>query len=151
MSGADGPAAVAPALRPATVDDVPAVLAFWRAAAEDRHRPADTAAALGALLARDPDALILAWAGVELVGTVIAGWDGWRCRLYRLAVAPGYRGRGLARTLVEAAEQRFRAFGGTRVDALVLDDNTLAEPAWRAFGYEPRPEWARWSRSLSAD
>lgn len=50
MSGADGRAAVASALRPATVDDVPAVLAFWRLAAEDRHRPADTAAALGVCL-----------------------------------------------------------------------------------------------------
>ena len=36
----------------------------------------------------------------RVVGTVIAGWDGWRAHLYRLAVAPDLRGRGIARQLL---------------------------------------------------
>lgn len=134
-------------LRPAIATDVPAVLDFWRIGAEDAHRPADTAAAIEALLGRDPGALILAEAP-ELVGTVIAGWDGWRCHVYRLAVAPDRRGQGLGRLLIRAAEERFAAFGGTRVDAMVLDDNTLAHHAWRSAGYARQAEWSRWVRPL---
>jgi ribosomal protein S18 acetylase RimI-like enzyme len=135
-------------LRAADAQEMSAVLAFWRVAAEDRHRPADTAGAVAALHLRDPDALILAVDGAEIVGTVIAGWDGWRCRLYRLAVAPGRRRTGIGRALVAAAEERFRALGGTRVDAMVLDDNEQAHRIWRACGYRPQGEWSRWIKPL---
>jgi ribosomal protein S18 acetylase RimI-like enzyme len=128
--------------------DVPDVLALWQAAAEDAHRPPDTAEAVQALIARDPEALILAVEDGVLVGSVIAGWDGWRCHLYRLAVSPAHRRRGIARMLIAAAEKRFREFGGTRVDAMVLDDNGLAHEAWEAYGYRAQPEWSRWVKPL---
>ncbi|GAB3796870.1 GNAT family N-acetyltransferase [Micromonospora zhanjiangensis] len=135
-------------LRGATSDDVRAVLELWAVAAEDAHRPPDSAAALRALLARDPDALILAVEQDIIVGTVIAGWDGWRCHLYRLAVAPDRRRTGIGRMLVRAAEERFVALGGTRVDAMVLDENELAHHAWRAAGYTRQEEWSRWVKPL---
>jgi ribosomal protein S18 acetylase RimI-like enzyme len=136
-------------LRAAEAADVAAVLAFWREAAEDAHRPADGADAIRALIARDPGALILAEDLDDvLVGTVIAGWDGWRCHLYRLAVSPARRRLGIGRRLIDAAEQRFRTLGGTRADAMVLRENTLAQGAWRAAGYAPQAEWERWVNPL---
>lgn len=137
-------------LRSATLDDVQLVLDLWRAAAENAHRPADSASALRDLLVRDPDALILAVEGDAIVGTVIAGWDGWRCHVYRLAVAPDRRRMGIGRMLVQAAEERFIGCGGTRSDAMVLDENELAHRAWRAAGYAPQPEWSRWTKPLPA-
>lgn len=138
-------------LRPASVSDIRDVLAFWREAAEDAHRPADSAEAVDALIARDPQALILAVDGARLIGTIIAGWDGWRCHLYRLAVAPTHRRQGIGRVLIEAAERRFRNLSGSRADAMVLDENDQAHHAWRAHGYEPQAEWSRWIKPLSAD
>ncbi|ACU76084.1 GCN5-related N-acetyltransferase [Catenulispora acidiphila DSM 44928] len=140
----------APELRPATSADLAAVLAFWQVAAEDAHRPADSVRAVEALVARDPEALILAVDADsgELVGTVVAGWDGWRCHLYRLAVHPDRRRAGIGRLLVDAAEARFRALGGARADAMVLDENELAHRAWRAGGYAPQGEWSRWVKPL---
>jgi ribosomal protein S18 acetylase RimI-like enzyme len=85
-----------------------------------------------------------------LVGTVIAGWDGWRCHLYRLAVSPTHRGQGIGRLLVDAAEQRFRELGGNRIDAMVLDDNRAAHEFWRACGYVAQPEWSRWIKPIAA-
>ncbi|NEE56178.1 GNAT family N-acetyltransferase, partial [Streptomyces sp. SID8455] len=58
------------------------------------------------LVERDPDALILAERDGTLVGTVIAGFDGWRCHLYRLAVHPEQRRRGVGGALLAAAEER---------------------------------------------
>jgi ribosomal protein S18 acetylase RimI-like enzyme len=135
-------------LRSAEAHDLPAVLAFWRIAAVDRHRPADTTGAVATLHLRDPDALILAVDGNDIVGTVIAGWDGWRCHLYRLAVAPDRRREGIGRALVTAAEDRFRILGGGRVDAMVLDDNADAHRIWQACGYRRQGEWSRWVKPL---
>jgi len=135
-------------LRTANATDVPALLAFWRVAAEDSHRPVDTPAALAALHLRDPEALILAVDGNEIVGTVIAGWDGWRCHLYRLAVRPTRRREGIGKAMIAAAEERFRILGGTRVDAMVLDDNGRAHGIWAANGYHRQEEWSRWIKPL---
>ncbi|MEU4559184.1 GNAT family N-acetyltransferase [Actinoplanes sp. NPDC023936] len=136
-------------LRPAHVGELPRVLAFWQAAAENGSRPVDTLAAVEALVARDPSALIIADDGGEIVGTVIAGWDGWRCHLYRLAVAPWRRREGIGGRLIAAAEERFRELGGTRVDAMVLDDNATAHGIWAARGYRQQGEWSRWVKPLA--
>ena len=136
--------------RTATAEDIPALLDFWRTAAENAARPQDSAATLENLLERDPDALILALDPTDgqIVGSVIAGFDGWRCHLYRLAVAPDHRRQGIATTLIDHAEARFRALGGTRSDAMVLDENVSAQSAWWARGYRLQEEWSRWVRPL---
>lgn len=135
-------------LRPATPDDVPAVLAFWKIAAEDTNRGGDDTAAVTALIARDPEALQLAVVDGEIVGSLVAGFDGWRCHLYRFAVHPARRRQGIGARLLSAAEERFRGLGGHRADAMVLQDNTLAHHAWAAAGYAPQNDWRRWVKSL---
>ncbi|MDT0268074.1 GNAT family N-acetyltransferase [Streptomyces sp. DSM 44915] len=134
-------------VRPAEVADVERVLAFWRRAAEGTSVSDDVPGVAG-LVARDPGALLLAESAGELVGTVIAGFDGWRCHLYRLAVAPERRRQGVATVLLDAAERRFVALGGRRADAMVLRRNTLAGHAWSANGYGPQAEWERWVKPL---
>jgi ribosomal protein S18 acetylase RimI-like enzyme len=135
-------------LRHANADDVPAVLDFWKRSAEDTNRVGDDAAAVHALIERDPEALLLAVDGGEIVGSLVAGFDGWRCHLYRFAVRPDRRRRGIGAALLDAAEERFRAFGGRRADAMVLDDNHLAHRAWAAAGYAAQPDWRRWVKGL---
>jgi ribosomal protein S18 acetylase RimI-like enzyme len=136
-------------LRAAGPADVAALLAFWLVAGEptDRH---DTHAAVARLVAHDPDAVILADDGGEIVGSVVAGWDGWRCHLYRLAVHPERRRQGIATALLAAAEERFVAVGGRRADAMVLDDNALGAGAWAAAGYARQEHWSRWVKPLPA-
>ena len=128
--------------------DVDALLDLWRDAAENDGRPGDTHAAVLALLSRDPDALILAEHQGELIGSVIAGWDGWRYHLYRLAVRPRWRRRGVATALLSAAEERFKALGASRVDAMVLARNDLGQRVWQARGYYEQADWRRWVRVI---
>jgi ribosomal protein S18 acetylase RimI-like enzyme len=130
-------------IRTAGPADAVAVLDFWRDAAEGTSITDDTAG-VTALVTRDPEALIVAELNGELVGTVIAGYDGWRCSLYRLAVAPAHRRRGIGGALLEAAERRFTAVGGRRGDAMVLEANERAHRAWAAAGYHREDHWRRW-------
>jgi ribosomal protein S18 acetylase RimI-like enzyme len=135
-------------LRSATIDDVDGLLAMWQEAAENTGRPTDTRQAVTALLSRDPEALILAEQDGVLIGSVIAGWDGWRCHLYRLAVRPGMRRKGVASALLGAAEDRFKRVGASRADAMVLGDNDLGQNLWRASGYRKQDDWRRWVKTL---
>lgn len=115
-------------------DDIPAVLDLWQEAAEPTST--DSAEALTGLLERDPGALIVAEAGNRIVGSVIAGWDGWRGSVYRLAVAPGHRRDGLGRSLLRAAEDRLADLGARRQHAIVVGTNARAVAFWRASGWE---------------
>jgi ribosomal protein S18 acetylase RimI-like enzyme len=135
-------------IRAATVADVTALLTLWDIAAENARRARDTLEALTAMIEYDSDAVILAEQDGELVGSVIAGWDGWRGRVYRLAVSPACRRQGVATALLQAAEERFRVLGAARVDAMVLDGNTPGQSFWRAGGYSEHDNWRRWVKWL---
>jgi ribosomal protein S18 acetylase RimI-like enzyme len=144
MSGMRGTVLAALRIRHAQDTDTEALLAFWAEAGENHSRPTDGAELIEALLARDPESLVVADADGRIVGTVIAGWDGWRAHLYRLAVAPDLRGHGIARLLMDRAEARLRALGAIRFDAMVLNENAAGAAAWTAMGYRPQEEWTRW-------
>lgn len=135
-------------IRPARPDEAGTVLAFWAEAAEGTS-VSDDLDGVRALIGRDPDALLLALDGPDLVGTVIAGFDGWRCHLYRLAVAPDRRRQGIGTMLLEAAHRRFESLGGRRADAMVLERNETGRHAWSAAGYVREEHWRRWIRPLA--
>lgn len=135
-------------IRPALPSDAEAVLGFWEAAAEGTSI-SDDVEGVRRLIERDPEALLLAESQGALVGTVIAGWDGWRASLYRLAVHPSHRRRGISKALLAAAEERFVKLGGRRGDAMVLQANERAQHAWAAAGYRREEQWRRWTKPLA--
>jgi 8-oxo-dGTP pyrophosphatase MutT (NUDIX family)/N-acetylglutamate synthase-like GNAT family acetyltransferase len=136
-----------PVFGPATPEDVPALIAFWAEAGENDGRPTDRPEAVARLLARDPDALIVARVDGRIVGTVIAGYDGWRAHLYRLAVAPDQRRRGIGRELLRRGEERLSAFGAARFDAMVLEHNEVGRSLWSSLGFTEQLDWRRWVRT----
>jgi ribosomal protein S18 acetylase RimI-like enzyme len=134
-------------IRPARADEAVAVLEFWRVAAEGTSI-SDDPDGVRTLIERDPAALLLAVDGERIVGTVIAGFDGWRCHLYRLAVDPELRRRGIGSALLDAAHRRFESCGGRRADAMVLERNETGQSTWNAAGYRREDHWRRWVKPL---
>ena len=134
-------------IRTGTEADVAGVLALWRAA-EALPTVTDGKAGLQALLAHDPEALLVAARDGELVGSLIAAWDGWRGSFYRLAVHPASRRRGVGTTLIRAGERRLVGLGARRLTAIVAEDERHAAGLWEAVGYERQADRARFVRNL---
>jgi len=143
---------LAVAIRPANRDEIGAILDLWRRA-EAIPSETDTAADLTHLLRHEHDALLVAVADGRIVGTVIATWDGWRAGLWRLAVLPEWRRRGVARTLVADAERRLRAKGARRISVLAESNDPRAMAFWQArtdMGYVPDAGARRYVKMLRA-
>lgn len=145
MSASEGGTEIS--IRPATTADVSDVLDLW-SQAEAQPSATDDVAGVDALIARDGHALLIAEGPSGMVGTLIAAFDGWRGNLYRLAVHPAWRRRGVARRLVEEGERRLRERGARRITALVAHEQDGACEFWVAVGYERDPHTDRSVKSL---
>jgi len=140
-------------IRPARPDELEDVLRLWRHA-DAVPTKTDDLEGLGVLLARDPGALLVAeltdsGRGDEtggLVGTAICAFDGWRGAVYRLAVLPAARRKGVARLLVEAAAERLDGLGAGRSGAIVHRSDPQAVAFWRSTGWEEQDDWLRFAR-----
>src|SRR4051794_11073588 len=135
-------------IRAATAGDVPAVLALWARARSANASTPDTPESVERLLATDPGALLVAEREGAIVGALIAAWDGWRGGMYRLAVDPDHRRRGIALALVGAGEARLADCGARRITALVAREDADAVALWAAAGYAHDLTIARFVRSL---
>ncbi|HET7445667.1 MAG TPA: GNAT family N-acetyltransferase [Solirubrobacterales bacterium] len=135
-------------IRTASVADLPAVLGLWSQERSGHASVADRREAVELLLERDPDALLVAEVEDEIVAALIAAWDGWRGNMYRLAVRPDRRRRGIGRALVRAGEESLRRRGAVRVTALVAFEDEVAGGFWDAAGYPPDQAIGRRVRNL---
>jgi ribosomal protein S18 acetylase RimI-like enzyme len=134
-------------IRPARDDELSAVLRLWQEA--DVTPPSVTDSIEGLLrLTKAPGGILLvATIDDRIVGSVIGGWDGWRGNIYRLAVTPEYRRRGVARQLVEEISSALFDKGADRLSALVEHEHPWAIGFWeslRDLGYENDPRFARY-------
>ena len=128
-------------------EDCPAVLDLWRRA-EAIPSQTDTLDDLQRLVDEHGGLFLVAEEAERLVGTIIAGWDGWRGNMYRLAVLPEFRRRGIARFLVAEAERRLRAKGACRITALVVKSGEEAMAFWQAIGYDHDQRMVRYVKTL---
>lgn len=130
--------------RLAKFGDIEPLLEFWDAHAEHNARPADDAVSLNLLINTDPSSLMLALDNGAIIGSVIAGRDGWRASIYRLAVHPDFRGQGVGRELLSKATIRLREPGARRIGAVVLDENALGQKFWSGVVFHKQLERSRW-------
>jgi GNAT superfamily N-acetyltransferase len=121
--------------RSCTPEDIDHVLELWNVGAHGGST--NSASALETRLVRDREIFLLAWDEHTLAASLIGGWDGWRANMYRLAVRPEYRRRGIATELVRRVEKVLLGLGAVRVYALAVLESPEAKPFWTALGYEP--------------
>ena len=121
-------------IRAATMDDMPALIELWTVAGLT-FRPGDVPAELQAVLARDPELVLLADDGQLLAAAVLGTFDGRRGWVNRLATRPGQRGRGYATALLAELERRLAAKGCRKVNLLIEMGNQPATRFYEQNGY----------------
>lgn len=132
-------------IRTAKRADLVAVLRLWDAAEAERSHT-DDIDGLSRLLDRDPGAIVVAEVEGQIIGSIIAGWDGWRGSIYRLAVHPDHRRRGLAQRLLSEAERRLADLGARRLQAIVVESDARATGFWRASDWSEQVARLRFVR-----
>lgn len=119
--------------RPATLPDLPALLALEALFPGDRL----SARSLRRLL-RSPSACLRVVDGADGLagsGVLLTRAGSSVGRIYSLVIAPGARGRGLARALVAALEDEARRRGCARMRLEVRVDNAAARALYNALDY----------------
>lgn len=105
--------------------------------------------------------VILAFVDDDPAGIAICveGFSSFACKpilnIHDMAVMPKYRGRGLSRALLAKAQEIAVQLGSCKLTLEVLEGNTIAQSAYRAFGfdgYELLPAMGKalfWQKKLS--
>ena len=110
-------------IEPCSKDDLAGIDALWREAFADdepRHR---AVAAVPAKLAFQPELFLVAREEGRVIGSIVAGYDGYRGHINRVAVLEAHRGRGVGAALVRAAEARLSALGCTKINLQIRAAN----------------------------
>lgn len=75
----------------------------------------------------------------NIVGTIMAGYDGHRGWLYSVAVDPSMRLNGLGSSLVRHAEKALADLGCMKVNLQLLDTNEATAAFYQSIGYSVEP------------
>ena len=71
----------------------------------------------------------------DVVGTVMAGYDGHRGWIYSLAVHPAHRMQGIGSALLALAERRLSSLGCLKINLQILEGNETVQRFYEANGY----------------
>ncbi len=72
----------------------------------------------------------------NVIGTVMAGYDGHRGWIYSIAVSPNYRKRGLGSTLLSFAEEKLSEKGCMKINLQIMEGNEPVEAFYLSNGYQ---------------
>jgi ribosomal protein S18 acetylase RimI-like enzyme len=123
-----------PAIRPFAPADEAAVVALWEAAGltrpwNDPHKD------IARKLRVQPEWFLVAALDGEIVGTVMAGYDGHRGWINYLAVTSASRRTGVGRALMSEVERVLGEAGCPKVNMQIRGTNNAAVGFYRALGY----------------
>jgi ribosomal protein S18 acetylase RimI-like enzyme len=127
------------AIRRFDLADFSGVEALWSACFPNDPPHNRAAVAIPQKLAFQPELFWVAMAGEQVVGSIMAGYDGHRGWLYSVAVLPGEQRHGLGTRLVETAEAALRALGCTKVNLQVRETNRAVTSFYARLGYAEEP------------
>lgn len=129
-------------IRPLTPADYPGVHRLWSSVKGLKLGDADTAEAVGRFLRQNPGFSAVAVDPDEvIIGAVLCGHNGREACLYHLAVAEGWRRRGIGRGLAEYCQSRLAEAGIRRCKVFVYTENNEGNAYWAGTGWIDPRDW----------
>ena len=116
-------------------DDFDGVSNLWRECLPAKDPWNETKSTVWRQQCQQPHGFFVGRVANTIVATCIAGYDGIRGWLYRLAVSPSHRGHGFGRQIVEHAEQYLSRLGCPKVNLQVRSGNEAAVQFYESIGY----------------
>lgn len=115
------------------------VIALWRLAFGEQtgHRAPELS--IDNKLSVADGLFFVALQGDQVVGTVMAGYDGHRGWLYSVAVHPEHRKQGIGADLVRHAEHSLLAKGCPKINLQVVSANAAVTAFYESLGYSVEP------------
>ncbi len=124
------------AIRPYRQSDGPAVAALWRKVFPDSPSWNHPETDIRRKLAVQRELFLVAVHRTELLGTVMAGYDGHRGWVHYVAVSPRHRRQGIGAALMRGVEERLAALGCPKLNLQVRASNDDVILFYRSLGYD---------------
>ena len=118
-----------------TYDRFDGVRALWEEAFPNDPLWNRASVAIPAKLSVQPELLLVALRGDQVVGSVMAGYDGHRGWLYAVAVLGAFQRQGIGHQLVHEAEKRLAALGCGKINLQVRTSNEAVIEFYHRLGY----------------
>ena len=115
------------------------VKALWAEAFPNDAPWNAAAAAIAEKLRFQPELMLVALDGERVCGSVMAGYEGHRGWISRIAVSQSHRGRGVGSELLAEAERRLAALGCVKVNLQVVEANAEVVAFYQSAGYAVEP------------
>ena len=116
--------------------DREAVRNIWREQLIQNQPYHDIDISIDRKMAYQPELFFVGELDNQVVGTVMAGYDGHRGWLYAVAVDERYKRRGIARALVAHAEEALRKLDCVKINLQVEQGRDEVIGFWEALGWE---------------
>jgi ribosomal protein S18 acetylase RimI-like enzyme len=116
-----------------------AVIALWETVFGYETAHNTPSLAIDKKLAVADELVFVAVRDEEVIGTVMAGYDGHRGWLYSVAVHPAHRREGLGAKLVRHAEDALIARGCMKINLQIVSANASVAAFYEALGYSIEP------------
>ena len=123
-------------IRPYESKDHAQVVALWSKVFKDDPPWNEPASMIRRKLTVQPELFLVAVIDGQVVGTVMAGFDGVRGWIHHLAVRGSHRRQGIASSLMRAAEKGLEIAGCPKVNLQVRATNSKVIAFYRSLGYE---------------
>ena len=122
-------------IRPFTHEDRSGVIALWKRVFADNSTSNAPGKVLDQRLTLHDDMLLVATDQDSVVGTAMAGYDGHRGWLYRVAVSPEHCRRGIGTALVGHAVGSLRKLGCVKANLQIRADNRAVSGFYESLGF----------------
>ncbi len=117
-------------------NDFDGVDALWREAFPDDSAWNVAELSIPEKIRVQPDLLLVAADSGTVVGSIMAGYDGHRGWISRVAVLKSNRRQGVGAALVREAEKRLFALGCRKINLQVVTSNATVLDFYRTLRYE---------------
>lgn len=123
-----------------TADDYDYIVKLWTDSSGVGVNPDDSKENISKYLQRNPNTSFVAVEDDEIVGSILAGHDGYRGFIHHTAISQLHRGKGIGTKLVKAAIEAIRDEGINKVVLVVFKANSLGNSFWEKQGFAVRED-----------